>query len=69
MPQATPELQKEWETDQKAIAYLEERGYKLTREWAWQTTKDLTFTPKDNRAMWYLITEWDFGGLAPKKEE
>lgn len=66
MPQASETLLREWDgpSDRKAIAYLEGRGYVLTRQWTWVVPSMTVPTERDLRAIKFLIDEWDFGGLA-----
>lgn len=68
MPQTTPELAAEWGDDQKAIRFLITRGYRLTRRWQWKPPRDASGnkvqpTDIEQRAIRYLIEEWDFDGL------
>jgi hypothetical protein len=65
MPQASAELNKEWDgpSDKKAIKYLTAAGYILTREYQWKKpTPEHVPTDKEKSAIWFLIDEWDFGG-------
>jgi len=63
MPRATDELRSKW-TDRTAIAFLERAGYVLRKDWHWtKPTPDHKPTDKESEAMWYLVTEWDFGGF------
>lgn len=65
MPAAPAHLQSEWETDDKAIGFLEGAGYKLLRGWTWQLPSPAhVITDEESRAINYLIWEWDFGGVA-----
>src|SRR5947207_761955 len=64
MPSATLTLQREWQNDAVAIAYLKERGYVLTRRWEWIKPKGHAPTKKELRAIDYMFQEWDFGGIA-----
>jgi hypothetical protein len=65
MPQASDEQRTEWGIDDApVIAFLENRGYKLTRQWTWVLpTPDHHPTEKEISAICFLIDEWDFGGL------
>lgn len=75
MPQATEELRDRMGSlfgdaisDQGPMKYLEDAGFKLTRQWEWKPRPgamawgDLTQSERD--CIWFLVTEWDFGGLA-----
>lgn len=68
MPQAPEELRHEWACDSTAISYLEKRGFTLNRDWTWYKEGQAldNLTPKEFRAILYLIQEWDFGGLRPQ---
>lgn len=64
MPQASLELCVRWDgpSDEKAIAYLEERGYRLTTDWNWWIPWTIAYpTDKDFDAAQFLVDEWDFG--------
>jgi hypothetical protein len=71
MPSGPPELHDYWcakdETgagDLAAKHYLEDRGYILTRRWTWIQPESIeTPSPEDNKAINYLVWEWDWGGL------
>lgn len=66
MPQASSELNEEWDgpDDSTAIAYLEKRGYRLTRGWRWvKPAPDHVPTDKEQRAIQFLIDEWDMGSI------
>ena len=68
MPQAAEDLRKEWgegkNTDQKAVKFLESKGYKRTRAWTWvKPSMDHRPSEEEIRAICYLIDEWDFGGF------
>ncbi len=64
MPQGPPELQEKWKDCSVAIEYLENRGYKLTKDRWWiPPTEAHQPTEEESEAMDYLILEWDFGGL------
>lgn len=62
MPQATPELQAEWQDDTTAENYLFERGCKLLRSWDWVVPDEPGLTAKMYRALQYMAQEWDYGG-------
>jgi hypothetical protein len=65
MPQATDELRKEWGVmDDRAIKFLNDRGYKLTRDFHWKKPHpNMKPTAKELRAIEFLFQEWDFGGF------
>lgn len=65
MPQATEELRAEWGIEtEKAIKFLENAGFVLRQDWQWERPKDrYHVTGKEHRAIWYLVEEWDFGGI------
>lgn len=71
MPQASEEQRAKWGTDggagdEKAIAYLEGKGFKLTRQFFWvKPWPYYILTNDDREAMSFLCDEWDFGWLAP----
>ncbi len=46
-----------------AMQVLEERGFKLTKQWNWIQPKG--HEPTEDELFWigFLIDEWDFGGL------
>lgn len=52
--------------DSGPIKFLEERGYKLTLKWTWQSPKrDQAhwITLKEELCIRFLQEEWDFGGV------
>lgn len=64
MPSGPPELHEKWETDGKAIRYLEACGYKLTKHFHWLLPdRNHRPTNEEQEAITYLIYEWDFGGI------
>jgi hypothetical protein len=65
MPQATEQLRAEWPGgDKEAINYLQQRGYRLDRRWAWVLPHPAHVpTPIELSAVRYLIDEWDFDGI------
>lgn len=69
MPQASDEQRAAWGGvqgvgDDKALDYLKERGFVLTRQWEWRKpTPDHEMTDEDWGAISFLIDEWDYGGL------
>lgn len=61
MPQATPKLRQRWGiAPEKAMNFLEKRGFKLTKEWDWIVPHEPD--EKEESAIMFLIQEWDFGG-------
>lgn len=51
--------------EDKAIAHLEAKGFRLTREWTWvRPSPGYKMADDDWGAIGFLIDEWDFGGLA-----
>lgn len=42
--------------------WLEEQGYRLRTDWCWQAP-DRPPTPKELRAIQFLIDEWDYGPI------
>lgn len=70
MPQASDEDRARWGGrdgigEEKAMDYLESRGFRLTRQWHWIKPDGHIMTDDDWGAINFLIDEWDFGGLAP----
>jgi hypothetical protein len=70
MPQATDEQRAEWWPDSDptgtntAIKFLEAAGYSLRRDWCWEPPHPMRpTTEKERSAVFYLIDEWDFGGI------
>jgi len=69
MPQASSELRERWGGaegvgEDKAVAYLKQQGWCLSRDWLWYRTDDrVDPTPTEWEAMRFLIDEWDFGGV------
>ena len=68
MPQTTPERAARWPgMDSEAIVYLRSLGWRLNQDWSWTPpTPDYEQTERENDAIWYLIEEWDFGGIIRK---
>lgn len=69
MPSSTPERQQRWQSDDVAIQYLSDRGFRLRRDWCWvlpDGRDDADATEAD--AIIYLIEEWDFGGMVRAAE-
>ena len=70
MPQASDEQRKAWGTnggagDEKALAFLKTRGWVLTLQYEWVPPTPSHVATKDELgAIWFLIDEWDFGGIA-----
>lgn len=65
MPQASDEQRAEFGVDSSlAIKFLETRGFKLTDHFDWIPPVDHdVLTPKEIRAIVFLIDEWDFGDI------
>lgn len=63
MPQATEELREEWHSDGNALDFLYERGFVLLKSWEWVKPEGHELTEKEQRAVLYLIEEWDYGGI------
>jgi len=65
MPQTTPERAKRWPgMDSEAIEFLEDAGYTLRKDWAWdKPSKNHKPTERERDAVIYLIEEWDFDGI------
>jgi hypothetical protein len=69
MPQASDEDRAKWGGidgigEEKAIGFLFEAGYSLTRQYTWlKPHPDHIVTEDESGAMWFLIHEWDYSGL------
>lgn len=71
MPSGPPELHAKWCAldphgcgDLAAQRFLQERGYRLLMpQWAWAPPADHTPTEEEREAAFYLVAEWDFGGI------
>ena len=69
MPQAPDWLRKSWGGkdgvgDDKAMEYLESKGYVLDGDMGWsKPNPGHRVTEEENHAMLFLMLEWDFGGL------
>lgn len=65
MPQATPELNRRWDgpAENKAIAHLESRGYRLLPSWDWLKPAGLEPSEDDISAVTFMFQEWDYGGI------
>lgn len=67
MPQSSKQMRKRWGGaqgigDDKAVKYLESKGYTLTDDFCWKKpSKDHEVTVKEADAMLFLIEEWDYG--------
>jgi hypothetical protein len=76
MPSGPPELHEKFcaladdgmSGDSAAMRFLEGRGFKLTRQWTWVPPENHTITEEENEAIYYLIAEWDFGGIVEVEE-
>jgi hypothetical protein len=71
MPQATDELRDKMRTHFGSMdthgpqKYLEDKGYKLTKDWRWQKPDPLAATPLfELDCIDFLIEEWDYGCFA-----
>lgn len=54
--------------DYPVIQYLEAHGYVLDRQWFWtKPTPSHQMSEYEIVCIWFLISEWDFGGLKPKQ--
>lgn len=69
MPQASNEDRALWGGangvgEDKAIGYLQARGWALTPQWQW-APPTLGYVPDNNEvgAICFLIDEWDYGGV------
>lgn len=68
MPHASDRLRKRWGTDggvgpEKAQAFLESRGYVLTKQWCWTHPTHKKPDKKECEAASFLFHEWDYGGF------
>lgn len=68
MPQASDRLRKLWGGDggigpDKAQAFLESRGYVLTKQWRWTHPTNKKPNKKECEAASFLCHEWDYGGF------
>jgi hypothetical protein len=71
MPQASDELTEEIAricgdaSDHAVVAFLEQRGWTLDREWQWHKSGQTYQTmPQDEYlAVLFMIDEWDYGGV------
>lgn len=64
MPQASPEQRAKWGVmPDKAMDFLESRGFRLTHGWTWVKPHGHKITEDEFQAVDFLIAEWDFGGL------
>ena len=65
MPQATDEQRQEW-NEEKAVGLLRKNGWKLTDAWTWtKPTPDHEPTVTELSAIYFMIDEWDYGGIEP----
>lgn len=73
MPQASDEDRAKWGGElgvgeDKAIAFLQAAGYTLLPSWFWRKpSPEHEPTEDELGAIWFLIDEWDFGGIEPRK--
>jgi hypothetical protein len=66
MPQASDEERARWGIgEDRALSVLERAGYRLTSEWTWVKPAGHNATEEEVSAIYFLIHEWDFGGLEP----
>jgi hypothetical protein len=69
MPQAPDWLRESWGGkqgvgDDKAIEYLESKGYTLTGDHVWnKPNEEHKVTKEENQAILFLMMEWDYGGI------
>ena len=63
MPSAHFDLQTEWKSSTHAVRYLRTWGYRLHADYTWTAPYSHEPIPKELRAIYYLICEWDFGRL------
>lgn len=72
MPMASPELRQQWGIDNEpAEAFLRSRGFRLNSQWFWEhdeVTSWDNLTEKEKSAIWFLVEEWDYGGLWTESE-
>ncbi len=72
MPQASEEQRRLWGDDgwigeTKAITYLRSKGYTLLPNFFWRKpSPNHEVTQDEGEAIWFLINEWDFGGVEPR---
>jgi hypothetical protein len=61
------EIDDDWESNPSeytAYIFLRERGYIESRNGFWtKPSPDHMVTKEESEMIWYLINEWDFGGL------
>lgn len=75
MPQASDALREAWGGEcgvgeDKALAHLQGRGFKLTRQFDWVLPHPGYQPDADDwGAIDFLVYEWDYGGLAPLEGE
>ena len=62
MPQSSAALSRRWESDEKATAFLEQEGFVLNPTWEW-TPPERPMTAEEWSAVFFMIDEWDFGGV------
>lgn len=50
--------------DYSPTKFLEDNGWKLRPDWLWERpTPEHVTTPKESDCLWFLIDEWDYGGI------
>lgn len=70
MPQASEDLRAEFGIDDRpVIRFLEAAGYTRTDDWCWLLPEGkIEPTEKEDRAILFLIEEWDWGGWVMRAE-
>jgi hypothetical protein len=64
MPQGPEHLHEKWQSDEKAMRFLQDRGYTITRGFEWKRPNVYHQpTEEEMEAMDYLVLEWDFGWM------
>lgn len=65
-PQASDDLRDRWDgpSDEKALAFLRERGYTLVPGFEWRLpTPDHEPTEEELSAMQFMVDEWYYGWI------
>ena len=68
MPTSTPERQKRWKTDTKALEFLKAGGVLMDKTFYFYTDNDRTLTDDEADAILYMIEEWDYGCYISKSK-